>query len=137
MGEIIKTKTEIIETNFSEIYNPKIAFKSNINNIQQAIKSELPTINKLRKLDEQKTVTLIALYIDEINNEIHIKERMSEKNIGITAIRIIQKYGYMKLSDIIYVLNKFLDGEIKLYGSLNRTDILGAFHDHEKLRSMR
>ena len=108
-----------------------------VNTVDQAIKSKLPTLNKLSKIDAEKAVALVALYIDELCIELNIGDKMSTTNINLTAIRIIQKYGYMKLSDIILILNKFLDGEIKLYGSISRRDIMGALHDHSQIRSMK
>ncbi len=131
------TTTKVTEKNFLKIYNPEDGLSLNINSVEQAIKSKLPTLNSLQKLNEQKTVALLALYLLELNSAIKIGDRMSKNNINTTAIRIIQKYGFMKLSDIIFVLNKFLDGEIKLYGSLSRRDIMGALHDHSENRSMR
>jgi|TARA_B100001059_G_C17830839_1_gene584598 hypothetical protein len=97
----------------------------------------MPTLNSLKRLNEEDAVSLVALYINELNIELNIGDKMSMNNINITAIRVIQKYGFMKLSDIIFILNKFLDGEIKLYGSISRKDIMGALHDHSERRSMR
>ena len=103
------TTTKVTEKNFLKIYNPEDGLSLNINSVEQAIKSKLPTLNSLQKLNEQKTVALLALYLLELNSAIKIGDRMSKNNINTTAIRIIQKYGFMKLSDIIFVLNKFLD----------------------------
>ncbi len=138
MTEITKTEsTKVISKNFSKTYDIEKLSRLNINSIERAKKADVPTLNSLRRIDEEKAVKLIALYIATLNEEINIADTMSKESINITAIRIIQKYGYLKLSDIIFVFNKIMDGEIKLYGSLSRREIMGALHDHDKLRSMR
>lgn len=117
-------------------YNPKNQTQS-IESVEQARMANMPTLNSLKRLHEEDAVALVALYITELNIQLNVQDKMSKNNINITAIRLIQKYGYMKLSDIIFILNKFLDGEIKLYGSISRRDIMGALHDHSERRSMR
>jgi hypothetical protein len=137
MTEITKKEnTKTISKNFSKTFDLE-KISNSVNSLEQAKKADVPTLNSLRRIDEEKAVKLIALYIATLNEEINIADTMSEKSINITAIRIIQKYGYLKLSDIIFVFNKIMDGEIKLYGSLSRREIMGALHDHDKLRSMR
>jgi len=137
MGELKTMNTNSIEESFLVKYNPSKTLSKSIETVDQARSANMPTLNSLKRLNEEDAVSLVALYINELNIELNIGDKMSMNNINITAIRVIQKYGFMKLSDIIFILNKFLDGEIKLYGSISRKDIMGALHDHSERRSMR
>lgn len=136
MGKVKTMNTKNTDQNFLIKYNPKNQTQS-IESVEQARMANMPTLNSLKRLHEEDAVALVALYITELNIQLNVQDKMSKNNINITAIRLIQKYGYMKLSDIIFILNKFLDGEIKLYGSISRRDIMGALHDHSERRSMR
>ena len=83
----------------------------------------------------------IGQLLVSLDNTLKVKDKSDVKEQGkkwaVVAIRIIDKYKYFKVSDLVYVFNKISDGEIKIYGALNRQDIMGALHEHDKLRSMR
>ena len=111
-------------------YSPSKLQESNINSLEKAIASKTPSIGKLISTQGSAfTRSLLLVWIVYLNNEIN-ERPMSENQMKTCAMRIMQKHPNLKLSDLVLVWNKIIDGEIQLYGSLGTNKIVKLLDDH-------
>ncbi len=126
---------EISQSELSEIYSLKTIQSAKIANISQAVKSNLPTLNKMsRDKGEEKSKALICALLIQLNIKIKIKDKLDDNEIERLADSIILKYGTLKISDLIYVFNQIADGEVDLFGSLSHRDVMKALKNHLEIR---
>ena len=138
MSEIIKVQDKKQKEQLAKLLVDSQKLLRNINSVKAARTAISPRISELIKAQGEEIIAhFIGDLISTLEDNINTKDRMTANQKANTAIRIIDKYKYFKVSDLVYVFNKIMDGEIKIYGSLTRQVIMGALFEHENLRSQR
>jgi len=144
-----KELAELQEKQLETLLNNSKSLSRTVHSVQSARTAISKRISELIKefevvspnKGEELATQFIGQLLVSLDNTLKVKDKSDVKEQGkkwaVVAIRIIDKYKYFKVSDLVYVFNKISDGEIKIYGALNRQDIMGALHEHDKLRSMR
>jgi len=123
------------QSELSEIYSLKTIQSAKIATVAQAVKSNLPTLNKMsRDTGEVKSKALIIAMLMQLNIKIKIKDKLEENEIERLADSIMLKYGTLKISDLLYVFNQIADGEVDLFGSLSHRDVMKALKNHLEIR---
>ena len=123
------------QSELSEIYSLKTIQSAKIATVAQAVKSNLPTLNKMsRDTGEVKSKALIIAMLMQLNIKIKIKDKLEENEIERLADSIMLKYGTLKISDLLYVFNQIADGEVNLFGSLSHRDVMKALKNHLEIR---
>ena len=138
MTQLKKIRQESVENlprESSKILLPKIIDTAKIRTINEAVKSDLPTVNRMcREKGDQKTKALIIGMLMSVNAKIKFKDKLEENDMEGLAESILLKYGSLKISDLVYVFNQITDGEIDLYGSLSHRDVMKALKNHHDIR---
>ncbi len=123
------------QSELSKIYSLKTIQSAKIATVAQAVKSNLPTLNKMsRDTGEVKSKALIIAMLMQLNIKIKIKDKLEENEIERLADSIMLKYGTLKISDLLYVFNQIADGEVDLFGSLSHRDVMKALKNHLEIR---
>lgn len=129
--KLVTSSNKELSINYS--LNSKESFK--ITNIEKAINSNTPSLNKIIKENSiLKAEGIIEAMLTQLNDKIKFKEKLSENEIERLAQSIISKYSGLKISDFIFVFNQIADGEVELYGSLSHRDIMKALFKHKETR---
>jgi len=124
------------QSELSEIYSLKTIQSAKIATVAQAVKSNLPTLNKMsRDTGEVKSKALIIAMLMQLNIKIKIKDKLEENEIERLADSIMLKYGTLKISDLLYVFNQIADGEVDLFGSLS--DLFGSLSYRDVMKALK
>jgi hypothetical protein len=103
----------------------------------QAFKIPAPTLATFKKeYSEDWTTAYIAVWIININEYLNIARPMKDMQIEETAMLILQKYYYLKLSDINLIFTRMKTGEYgPLYEGLDGSKILKFFDKYAEERA--
>lgn len=101
------------------------------------LESETPALSELKKTDgEEKVLTVLEMWIVDINDFFNIQNKMKPGQIKETAIMILQDFYYMKIADLNLVFSNAKKGKFGTqYGYLDGSKIYQWFSDHDNERA--
>ena len=90
------------------------------NSIQKCIDTGMQ-VSSLRKIDEKKTISIVAIFINTVNENYN-----GNINLEMCSRQICSVFWYMKIEEIAFVIKNGIIGKYgKVYGSINISDVMG------------
>ena len=119
-----------MQKKLQEDFSPLKMKLKNINSLDKAIQSEAPSIGKIMAdTNPEYTQSLLIMWLLWLDQ--NMSERgMTENQIENCAVSIMQRHKSLKLSDLSFVFDKIIHGEIELYGSLGINKIIKILDAH-------
>ncbi len=101
------------------------------------LNSNTPALAEIRKDEgENKVLTVLEMWIVDINDFFNINNKMKPGQIKETALMILQDFYYMNIADLNLVFSNAKKGKFgNLYGFLDGSKIYQWFDDHDKERA--
>lgn len=119
---------------FVASYCPKscLLVFSKINTTELCIASKLPSLAILKKAyGNDFTLAYLELWLDNLNDFLNVKRKLTPSQMQEIAIFIYQDYYYFKLTDINLVFSKIKKGEYgQFYETLDGPKIIAAFEKY-------
>jgi len=121
------------------IYNPAkamLAYKE-CNTPAKCVGSNIPRLAEIRKeTSEKKALTVIELWISDLNDFLNISRKMNPAQMHQTAVMILADYYYFNIADINLVFTRAKKGHYgNLYESLDGMKIFSWFEQYDQERS--
>jgi len=116
----------------------KIIFDlKHVKTVPECIKSNTPALAELQKSQgEDKTLTLLEIWIVDINKFLNMNNKMTPVQIKQTALMVLQDFYYFRIADINYLFTQAKKGKYgELYGSIDGSKIYKWFERHDKERA--
>lgn len=130
----MSNKKDIIQA-----YNPEqIIFDlKKIKSVPQCLQSNTPALSELKKREgEDKVLTLLEIWIVDINKFLNMNNKMAPVQIKQTALMLLQDFYYFRIADINYLFTQAKKGKYgELYGSIDGSKIYKWFERHDKERA--
>lgn len=119
-------------------YSPNKCLRTfkKVNSIEKSIALKLPSLTSYKKIiGEDKLEVVIKLWLVDLNNCLNLRRPMSEDNIDLIAVYILNDYGNLTMSDINLVFTRAKTGAYgELYESLNTAKVLLWFSEYSESR---
>lgn len=117
-----------------------IAELKKLDTVSLCFNSNTPSLAELKKDEgEDKVLSLLEIWILDINDFFNVQHKMKPNQIKETAIMILQDFYYLKVADLNMVFSNAKKGKYgNLYGSLDGSKVYQWFvqHDKERARSV-
>jgi len=128
-----------IQKNILQRYNPDDTMFEliNIKTLPQCLSSKTPALAELKRdSGEEKVLTLLEMWILDVNKFFNMNNKMSPVQIKQTALMVLQDFYYFKIADINYLFTQAKKGKYgEMYGSLDGSKIYRWFESHDIERS--
>ena len=125
-------------TDLIKNYSPKKCLRifKKVNSIEKSIALKLPSLTAYKKIiGDDKLEVVIKLWLVDLNNCLNLRRPMSEDNIDLIAIYVLNDYGNLTMSDINLIFTRAKTGAYgELYESLNTAKVLGWFSEYSESR---
>lgn len=123
-------------------YSPKevaVAFR-HVNDARTALEvarsGQVATLGGLvRQIGENKVLSLIKLYLIDLDDVLGLKTPMTEKQVDVAASEIYEHYPYLTFADVNLVFRRIRCGEYgKLYDRLTLPQLMQIFSSYNDER---
>ncbi len=120
-------------------YSPRtsIVGLKKVNTVSLCFNSDTPSLAELKKDNgEDKVLSLLEIWILDINDFFNVNNKMKPGQIKETAIMVLQDFYYLKIADLNFVFTNAKKGKYgNLYGSLDGSKIYQWFSEHDNERA--
>ena len=138
MGNKLETKKQDIAKTSSikllKIYSPKncMAHSGKVRTIQDAMNADTLSIGALQRQNGRKfSEALIKAWLVYLNDILNLNKPMTEDQIEMCAIEIVNEYYAMKFSDLTLLFKRIIAGEFgEFYESLSIPKVLSFFRNY-------
>jgi hypothetical protein len=139
MNEIKTTKNnELISATLKSkllvIYSPKNCLKhvSKLRTLEMAINADAPTLGTFkREQGIEFTEGLIMAWLMHLNNILNLNKPMSDEQIEMCAIDIVNEFYALKMSDLSFLFKRIYSGVYgEFYESISIPKVLSFFREY-------
>ena len=117
---------------------PKEAIKvlKDVNTLDQALDTLAPTMYKIQKLTDKKTViAYIASWLVYLQGNLNLKNKLNEEMLVELSEYILTLFGYLTIADVKNVISDALRGVYgEFYETLSMHKVLTWFRDYSERR---
>jgi len=109
---------------------------SKLTNMQIAIDSEAPTLAAFnRERGKQFTEGMVMIWLMYLNNMLNLRKPLTEDQIELCAITIVNDYASLKMSDLTLLFKRIISGQFgEFFESLSVAKVLTFFRNYNEER---
>jgi hypothetical protein len=117
-----------------DVYSPKNCLKhvGKLRTIENAINADAPTLGTFkREQGKEFTEGLVMAWLMHLNSILNLNKPMSEDQIEMCAIDIVNEFYALKMSDLSFLFKRIYSGVYgEFYESLSIPKVLSFFRDY-------
>lgn len=125
----------------SSMITPNVIAKkySAIANVDDALESQSMTMVEMKnRYSVQETLLIVMAMIADVDESLHLNNRLSNENIKLIAEEIVHKYYYLKISDLYLFCRRVKIGYYgRYYERLGVPEMIGMLEQYAAEREQR